>query len=120
MPRISIARLFEDNQAWLKLDWRVGRDGADKTLDSELTKDSSQGLIGHLNFIHPNLIQVLGVSEIQHLESMDTATCATMLRNVATRELACFMVAGTARVADFDWFEYRERPFVANPTAAAK
>jgi HPr kinase/phosphorylase len=98
MPRISIARLFEDNQTRLKLDWRVGRDGADKILDSELTKDSSQGLIGHLNFIHPNLIQVLGVSEIQHLESMDTATCAATLRNVATRELACFMVAGTARV----------------------
>jgi HPr kinase/phosphorylase len=98
MPRISIARLFEDNQSRLKLDWRVGRDGAGKTLDSELTKDSSQGLIGHLNFIHPNLIQVLGLSEIQHLESMDAASCAATLKQVATRELACFMVAGTARV----------------------
>ncbi|MEQ1773196.1 MAG: HPr(Ser) kinase/phosphatase [Burkholderiales bacterium] len=98
MPRISIARLFEDNQSRLKLEWRAGREGAEKTLDSELTKDSSQGLIGHLNFIHPNLIQVLGISEIQHLEAMDSASCAATLRQVATRELACFIVAGAARV----------------------
>jgi HPr kinase/phosphorylase len=98
MSRISIAQLFDDNQERLKLEWRAGRDGADKTLNSELTADSSKGLIGHLNFIHPNLIQVLGVSEIQHLEAMDTASCIAILRQVATRELACFIVAGSTRV----------------------
>ena len=98
MARISIARLFEDNQSRLQLAWCTGNDGADKTLDSEFTKDSSKGLIGHLNFIHPNLIQVLGVSEIQHLEGMDAAACAAALREVATRELACFIVAGAPRV----------------------
>jgi HPr kinase/phosphorylase len=98
MSRISIAQLFDDNQERLKLEWRAGRDGAEKTLNSELTADSSKGLIGHLNFIHPNLIQVLGVSEIQHLEAMDTASCIAILRQVATRELACFIVAGSTRV----------------------
>ena len=29
--------------------------------------------------------------------------------------LACQDTAGTARAADFDWFEYRERPFCADP-----
>jgi xylan 1,4-beta-xylosidase len=29
--------------------------------------------------------------------------------------MACQDVAGTARPADFDWFEYREREFVADP-----
>lgn len=100
MPRISIARLFEDNQARLKLEWRAGRDGADKTLNSELTKDSSQGLIGHLNFIHPNLIQVLGVSEIQHLDALDSTECHTLLTQAATRELACFIVAGATRIPE--------------------
>jgi xylan 1,4-beta-xylosidase len=31
--------------------------------------------------------------------------------------VACQDMAGTARSADFDWFEYRERPFAANPAA---
>jgi HPr kinase/phosphorylase len=98
MPRISIARLFEDNQSRLQLAWSAGADGADKSLDSELIKDSSKGLIGHLNFIHPNLIQVLGISEIQYLDGMDTASCMARLRAVANAECACFIVAGASRI----------------------
>lgn len=98
MAQISIARLFEDNKSRLQLQWYATDRGAAKTLDSELIKDSSKGLIGHLNFIHPNLIQVLGVSEIQHLEGLDSVACKTALRRVATRDLACFIVAGTTRV----------------------
>ena len=98
MPRISIARLFDDNKSRLQLAWCAGEEGAAKTLDSEFTKDSSKGLIGHLNFIHPNLIQVLGVSEIQHLDGMEPELCGATLRELATRELACFIVAGASRV----------------------
>ena len=94
MPQLSIARLFEDNEAKLRLTWVAGREGGAKALDSELTRDSSKGLIGHLNFIHPNLIQVLGVSEVDYLNGMAAGSCASALAQVATRELACFIVAG--------------------------
>lgn len=94
MPQVSIARLFEDTREKLQLTWIAGRDGADKGIDSELTKDSSQGLVGHLNFIHPNLIQVLGESEVNYLNNLDPAECRSMLQRVSTRELACFIVAG--------------------------
>ncbi len=122
MPRISIARLFEDNESRLKLEWRAGRDGAVKTLNSELTKDSSQGLIGHLNFIHPNLIQVLGVSEIRHLESMDTASCAAALKQVVTQELACFIVAGTSHVPQslLDVATATATPLMVSPVASVE
>ena len=94
MPQVSIARLFEDNLERLKLEWVAGRSGAAKELKSELTKDSSQGLIGHLNFIHPNLIQVLGASEAAYLNGLDVAGCRTALAKVTTKELACYIVAG--------------------------
>jgi len=94
MPQVSIARLFEDNYDKLKLAWVAGRDGGTKDLNSELIKDSSKGLIGHLNFIHPNLIQVLGASEVNYLNGLDPTTCARTLDQIATRELACFIVAG--------------------------
>jgi len=98
MPLVSVARLFEDNREKLKLAWVAGRNGGAKELDSELTKDSSQGLIGHLNFIHPNLIQVLGSSEVAYLEGLDAASCRAALSKVATKELACFIVAGADHV----------------------
>src|SRR5262245_11509145 len=94
MPRVSIARLFEDNREKLRLEWVAGRNGGDRELNSEFTKDSSKGLIGHLNFIHPNLIQVVGSSESAYLESLDPASCRAVLAQVATKELACFVAAG--------------------------
>ena len=98
MPRVSIARLFEDNRDKLGLEWVAGRSGGAKALNSELTKDSAQGLIGHLNFIHPNLIQVLGVSEVGYLDKLETAICHKTLAQATTKELACFIVAGVERV----------------------
>lgn len=94
MPQVSIARLFEDNRDKLRLTWLAGRGGGAKALNSELTKDSSKGLIGHLNFIHPNLIQVLGTSEIQYLAGLPEPECRAALERMATRDLACFIVAG--------------------------
>ena len=94
MAQVSIARLFEDNREKLKLEWVAGRNGGAKLLNSELTKDSSRGLIGHLNFIHPNLIQVLGASEVSYLNGLDGAGCRSQLATTATQELACFIVAG--------------------------
>ncbi|MGE0557961.1 MAG: HPr(Ser) kinase/phosphatase [Burkholderiales bacterium] len=94
MPQVSIARLFDETREKLRLTWAAGRDGADKGIDSELTKDSSKGLVGHLNFIHPNLVQVLGDSEVDYLNGLDAAECRAMLQRVAVRELACFIVAG--------------------------
>ena len=97
MPQVSIARLFEDNREKLGLEWVAGRDGGAKELNSEHTRDSSQGLIGHLNFIHPNLIQVLGTSEVAYLDKLDTPNCHKALAQVAIKELACFIVAGVDR-----------------------
>lgn len=94
MPRLSIARLFEDNSEKLKLTWLAGRAGGARDLNSELIKDSSKGLIGHLNFIHPNWIQVLGATEVEYLSRLDAATCRGTLTEVAARDLACFIVAG--------------------------
>jgi len=98
MPQVSIARLFEDNQQKLRLEWVAGRGGGQKTLDSGATKDSSQGLIGHFNFIHPNLIQVLGSSEVAYLEGLDAASCRSVLARAAAKDLACFIVAGADSV----------------------
>ena len=94
MPQLSIARLFEDNRDKLKLAWVSGRAGGARDLNSELIRGSSKGLIGHLNFIHPNWIQVLGQTEIEYLNGMDPAVGKATLTAISTRDLACFLVAG--------------------------
>jgi HPr kinase/phosphorylase len=98
MPQLSIARLFEDNREKLKLTWHAGRAGGTRDLNSELIKHSVKGLIGHLNFIHPNWIQVLGAIEVEYLRGLDSEACRATLADIASRDLACFIVAGTAEV----------------------
>jgi HPr kinase/phosphorylase len=98
MAHLSIARLFEDNREKLKLTWTAGRAGGTKDLNSELIKDPTKGLIGHLNFIHPNWIQVLGTTEVEYLKEMKPDLCQAILTDIAARDLACFIVAGTEQV----------------------
>ena len=122
MPQVSIARLFEDNRDKLKLEWVAGRSGGDKSLNSELTKDSSQGLIGHLNFIHPNLIQVLGASESAYLDGLDAASCRSVLAKAATKDLACFIVAGVERLPRplAEVAESTATPLLSSPVASVE
>jgi len=94
MPQISVAQLFDDNRDKLRLAWVAGRDGGSRVLDSSHPKDSRGGLIGHLNFIHPNWIQILARPEIEHLNGLDAVTRQQTLQQLATSELACMIVAG--------------------------
>lgn len=67
MQRLSVAQLFEENQARLALRWA----GAPPASGVALVRDASDApaLVGHLNLIHPNRIQVLGAREAAHLAS---------------------------------------------------
>jgi HPr kinase/phosphorylase len=98
MPKLSIATLFEDNREKLKLTWIAGRAGAARTLNSEAIRGSTKGLIGHLNFIHPNWIQVLGPTEVEYLDRLDAAAARGTLNEAADRDLACFVVAATDEI----------------------
>ena len=100
MPQVSVTQLFEENREKLRLAWVAGRDGGAKTLDSGSMHDSRGGLIGHLNFIHPNWIQILAQPEIAHLNALDTVTRQQTLHALSTSDLACLVVAGGERVPD--------------------
>jgi HPr kinase/phosphorylase len=94
MPRISTAKLFEDNREKLRLEWVAGRDGGGKELVGENLRDDKQGLIGHLNLMHPNFIQVLGGAEIGQMSEIDSAARERMLARLAETKLTCLLVSG--------------------------
>ena len=67
MSQISIKQLFEDKKDKLDLSWEAGSSGGNKFLNNDIVAQSTQGLIGHLNFIHPNWIQVLSHAEVDYI-----------------------------------------------------
>jgi HPr kinase/phosphorylase len=122
MPQLSTARFFEDNREKLKLTWAGGLTGGTRELNSELIKGSTKGLIGHLNFIHPNWIQVLGAAEVDYLGRLDPQTCRSTLTEVASRDLACFIVAGSDSVPPTlrDVTEATQTPLFVSPVSSVE
>jgi HPr kinase/phosphorylase len=98
MPQISIAQLFEDKREKLDLTWEAGRDGSDRQLDDVTIAQSAQGVAGHLNFIHPNWVQVLSDTETDYLNRLDPASLQQHMQQLAQSSIACVIVAGGASV----------------------
>ena len=95
MSRTSVAQLHDDNAAKLQLSWVCGREGA----VAELQRDSdAAALIGHLNLIHPNRIQVIGSLEAAHLDSAGTAALERMVEDIFARNPAALILADGAAI----------------------
>jgi HPr kinase/phosphorylase len=71
MPQVTVAQLFEDNREALKLSWIAGESHAEQTLDSRLIAEAAHGLIGHLNFYHPNWIQIFSRTEAVYFQAKE-------------------------------------------------
>ena len=70
MSQVNVRQLFEDKQQRLQLSRVAGTDGADRIIDSDKINASNHGLIGHLNLIHPNWVQVLSETELDYLRNL--------------------------------------------------
>lgn len=67
MPTLSVRALFEFHRETLELDWLAGDRGAKHGIASPQTASGEVSLVGHLNIIRPNRIQVLGQAELAYL-----------------------------------------------------
>ncbi len=95
MPQLNVQQLFEDRRDKLALTWLGGRDGALRTLPADALNRPGVGLVGHLNLIHPILIQALGTSDIEYLDHLDDAHLSASLVALCTNEtLAIFICDG--------------------------
>ncbi|SDY32434.1 HPr(Ser) kinase/phosphatase [Nitrosomonas sp. Nm33] len=100
MSQISVSQLFEDNKAKLCLTWDCEQGYGGKQLDNDVIAKSAQGLIGHLNFIHPNWIQVLSSFAVDYLNQLDPSSLQRKFQQLAQSDLTCMIVADGSLVSD--------------------
>lgn len=67
MRQISIAQLFEDHRDKLSLTW-VANVGSDQRLGLKEHGNYGADVVGHLNLIHPERLQLLGAAELNWAE----------------------------------------------------
>jgi HPr kinase/phosphorylase len=100
MAQINVAELFKQTRRRLKLNWVAGLNGGSNTLTSETVTKPSLALIGHLNFVHPNRVQVLGCAEMDYLRSLQTVDASSAIENLYSTDLAAVIVANGELVPD--------------------
>ena len=93
MPQVTVGQLFHDNRDALKLSWLGGESHAGALLDSRRINQSTQGLIGHLNFYHPNWIQIFSRTEASYFQAMDPAAQEQQLARLQDAGIACVVVS---------------------------
>ncbi len=100
MAQINVAELFKQTRRKLKLNWIAGLNGGSNTLTSETVTKPSLALIGHLNFVHPNRVQVLGCAEMDYLRSLPPGDAVRAIENLYSTDLAAVIVANGEKVPE--------------------
>jgi HPr kinase/phosphorylase len=93
MRQVSVDRLFSDNRERLGLTWRAGRQGGSRVLTGEASLKPTIGQVGHMNFIHPFRMQILGAAEIAYLAALPAGEINPAIDRLFTSELVAIVVA---------------------------
>jgi HPr kinase/phosphorylase len=97
-PILTVENLFQNQGEELKLSWVAGRDGAQRLLEPITAKYPGMALVGHLNFVHPNRVQVLGDGEMDYLQKQDKTERARCVKALfGTDRTAIVIIAGDKR-----------------------
>ncbi|MDH5487026.1 MAG: HPr(Ser) kinase/phosphatase [Gammaproteobacteria bacterium] len=81
-PVVTVHDLFEAESVPLNLKWVAGEAGKTRLLEPTTAKFPGMALVGHLNFVHPNRIQVIGEAELDYLRKLTEAEYAEVVHKL--------------------------------------
>ena len=88
----TVSTLFSRYQKRLALQWVEGQEGSSRQL--KWTSDTpGKSLVGHLNTIHPNRVQILGQLELDYLTHLSDASRHELLTQLYSARPAAIIVA---------------------------
>ena len=93
LRQVSVERLVIDNQDRLGLRWVAGRDGGNRVLTGEAALKPTVGQVGHMNFIHPFRVQLLGAAEIAYLKGLPAGELDVAIDRLFEGDLVAIVVA---------------------------
>jgi HPr kinase/phosphorylase len=96
---VSANVLFEEFRNTLKWEWVAGLGASERRFDEGAVRAARSGadLVGHLNYIHPYRIQILGEREIAYLTNAGADACARRTARIVTLEPPVLVLADGQR-----------------------
>ena len=100
LRQVSVQRLFDDLRERTGLMWLGGRQGGNRVLSGESSAQPTIGQVGHMNFIHPFRIQILGAAELAYLRALPPAELDRSIERLFQHELVTIVVANGEAVPE--------------------
>ncbi len=72
MDRLTARQLFDSVGERLALRWVAGQRGENRAIETGGTQARRPSLVGYLNIIYPNKVQIIGTEELSYLDSLDS------------------------------------------------
>jgi HPr kinase/phosphorylase len=99
-PTLSAQELYDQVGKRLELNWVAGGAGGDRRIDVPENRSRRPSLVGYLNLIHPNKVQVLGSEELAYLKSLPQRTRRATLKKIADTRPAVLIISRGLAVPD--------------------
>jgi len=91
---MTAAELYQNFSDRLELQWVAGRRAAESRQITATSFDVRPSLVGFLNLIHPNRVQVIGEKELEWLDGLDAKLRWETVARINDRQPAAIIVAG--------------------------
>ncbi|MEN9560589.1 MAG: hypothetical protein RLZZ502_1800, partial [Pseudomonadota bacterium] len=98
--QITCERMFTELKSKVSWNWHAGKNGGNHLITAEPTGQGTVGVVGHMNFIHPFQIQVLGQVEFEYLGKLNQAEQDQTLEQLFSDSLAAVVVAASQTVPE--------------------
>ncbi|MHB1528100.1 MAG: HPr(Ser) kinase/phosphatase [Acidiferrobacteraceae bacterium] len=115
---LTAQNVFEAQQSALGLVWISGRQGGVKLLEPATARFPGMALVGHLNYVHPNRVQVLGTGEITYIEQMTPARRQRAVDELFSCDTSALVILADCGAIPPDFIaasEARSMPLLSSP-----
>ena len=122
-PTLTASGLFDAQHVSLRLRWLAGNAGRERLLEPATARYPGMALVGHLNFVHPNRVQVLGSAEVDYLRRLPPAAHAEAIGNLFSSSTTTMVVVANDEGVDADLIEAADAaglPLLASALASPK
>jgi len=89
---VSLLQLYEDNREKLLLSWMVGQE-ADRRIEIKGRNSYGADVVGHINIIHPERLQVLGQAEFDWMERIGERRFGRMFKDLLAAQPPAVILA---------------------------
>jgi len=104
----TVRELFDTLKDKLALDWVAGQNGGNRKVRGDDPEAQNQPLVGQLNNIHPNRIQVIGPAELDYLSELGKNSHQDVMDKLFWGLPAAVILANNIQV-DKEFAGYAER-----------